>query len=205
MTIFVSGAKETLICLCWWCMFSLSPDDEVGNLPWRAWWPCLSGYGGLWTASTPRAPCCSHCRARGGEKPCSLEYVGKITHSYERFHTSCCISLCSFVPEMPDWNISLGLHFTPKNAFGCIHSRTDQSQCLLFIDMTLLPQGCFGQCEIKEKYTPPASIALNTHSLLKACLCCPEDSDMWKHCTNKHTALINILYITGCWKLCWLP
>ncbi len=130
---------------------------------------------------------------------------GKITYSYERFNTSRHISLCNCVPETSDWNISLGLHSTPKNAFGCIHSRADQSQCLLFFDMTLLPQSCSGQCEIKEKYTPPASIARNTHSFLKACLCIPEDSHIWKPCTNMHTALINILYITGCWKPCWLP
>lgn len=75
VTILISSATETWICLCWWYMFSLLPDDEVSDLPWRAWCPCLSGDSGLWTASTPRTPCCSHCRARGGEKPYSLCYL----------------------------------------------------------------------------------------------------------------------------------
>lgn len=74
MTIFVSRAGETSICLCWWCMFSLSPDDQVNNLPWRARWPCLSGDSGLRTTRTPRTPRCSHRRAQRGEKPRSLSY-----------------------------------------------------------------------------------------------------------------------------------
>lgn len=74
---------------------------------------------------------------------------------------------------------------------------------LLLYDV--LSQGSSQQFEIKQKYPCRSRLSQHLHNLFfLAFLCSPDEGNVWKHCTNKHTVLINILCIAG-WQPCWLP